>query len=536
MPQHDVVVVGGGMAGMRAALAAKAAGAEVAMVSKQHPMRSMSSGVHGGINAALKKGDSWEGHAQDTILVGAYLNDQDAVEALCKDAPGDVIALEHMGVVFSRNGEGRIDLAALPGSGKARTAYAGDTTGHIIQQVLFEQILRHQIPVYEEWFVEALVVEEGVCRGVAARDTKSGKLEAFTSKATILATGGFGRVYAPSTASLLATGDGVVLAYRAGAALRDMEMAQFAPTTLKSRGLLITDMARALGGKLADKGGNEVVRAGATRDAASRAAAEAISAGRGENGYVFLDLRGVDKKVLSGRLPETRMMLKDLEGLDPSKDLIPVKPAMHRPIGGVKTDAHGATSVAGLYAAGECASNGAHGAGRLGGNSILDSVVFGRRAGESAVGHAKEERGGAPMVGDVMKGLESSLASASGDILPGVIARELSSVMNGKVGIKRDASGLKEASKAIEVLRERYGRAGAKNAAQYREVGNMLDLASAIVASSLARGESRGSHYRSDFPNRDDRNWLKHTVVNFSSEGPKVGTEAVKITKWKPKG
>jgi succinate dehydrogenase / fumarate reductase flavoprotein subunit len=527
------------MAGMRAALAAKAAGADVAIVSKQHPMRSMSSGVHGGINAALKGGDSWEGHAQDTVSAGAYLNDQDAVEAMCKDATDDVLALEHMGVVFSRNGDGRIDVVSFPGSGKARTAYAGDTTGHVIQQVLFEQVLRHQIPVYSEWFVEALLVEGGICRGVAARDLKSGRLEAFTSRATILATGGFGRMYAPSTASLAATGDGVALAYRAGASLQDMEMVQFAPATLKSRGLLITDMARSLGGKVVDKGGNEVVGAGATRDAASRAAAEAISEGRGENGYVFLDLRGVDKKVLSGRLRETRMMLKDLEGLDPSKDLIPVKPAMHRPIGGIKTDTQGATSVSGLYAAGECASNGAHGAGRLGGNSILDSAVSGRRAGESAAGHAKEGNSGgtsASLVGDVMKGLEESLASANGDILPGTLARELASVMNGTVGITRDASGLEEASKAMGGLRERYGRAVAKDAGQYREVGNMLDVASAIVASALAREESRGSHYRTDFPNRDDKNWLKHTVVNFSSEGPKVGTEAVKVGKWKPKG
>ena len=258
MPQHDIMVVGGGFAGMRAALAAKEAGADVALVSKVHPLRSHSSGAHSGINAALSPEDSWQAHAQDTVDAGDYLGDQDAVQVLCQEGIGDVIKLEHMGVIFSRNGQGRIDVMPFAGSNRPRTCYVGDSAGHIILQVLYEQMLRLEVPVYHEWFVTSLVVEDGICRGAIAQELSSGRLLSLDAKAVVLATGGLGRMYEPSTSAYTSTADGQALAYRAGVPLVDMEMVQYHPTTLMGKGVVVTEAARGEGAYLVNKGRGQV--------------------------------------------------------------------------------------------------------------------------------------------------------------------------------------------------------------------------------------------------------------------------------------
>ena len=395
MPEHDVIVVGGGFAGMRAALAAKAAGADVALVSKVHPLRSHSSGSHSGINAALAPDDSWESHAQDTIVAGADLSERDAVEVLCREGIEDVIQLEHMGVIFSRDGAGRIDVMPFAGSSRPRTCYVGDSAGHIILQVLYEQLLRHQVQTYDEWFATSLMIEDGNCRGVIALELSSGGLQQLYADAVVLATGGFGRMYEPSTSSYAATADGVALAYLAGASLMDMEMVQYHPTTLKGKGVVITEAARGEGAYLVNAGGDRFMASSspeamemATRDVCARAVEEEIRQGRGVDGCVFLDFRHLDKARLDDRLPETQLLVNRLADIHLKEALVPVRPAMHRPIGGIRVDLQGASGVPGLYAAGECACGGVHGANRLGGNSLLECIVFGRRAGEAAAAHA----------------------------------------------------------------------------------------------------------------------------------------------------
>ncbi len=552
LPQHDVIVIGGGFAGLRAALEARASSADVAVLSKVHPMRSHSSGAHSGVNAALKSGDSWQDHAKDTIEAGAYLCDQKAVEVLCKNASEDVVALERMGVIFNRDSDGRIDVMPFAGSSHPRTCYAGDSAGHVILQVLYEQVLRSQIPTYDEWFVSSILVEDGMCKGVVARELKTGQNHAFYAKAVILATGGLGRVYSPSTCSLTGTADGPALAYRAGAPLVDMEMVQYHPTTLSDRGILITEAARGEGGRLVNKDGDRFMAASdagamemAARDVCSRAVHAEIQEGRGENGNVYLDLRHLDKGRISDRLRETLWLLEDLEDLDPSKDLIPVRPAMHRPIGGVRVDTFGATGLPGLYAAGECASTGAHGANRLGGNSLLDCVVFGRRAGEAAARHSRGATWHPPQESLAIAetaGFNEIASRAPGKDTPGIIRRELGSLMNRKVGILRDEAGLKDAASVLRNLKERHSRLGLRDKdAAYNtdiisaaELGNMLDVAEIIIAAALARRESRGCHYRTDFPQRDDVKWLRRSVATRSTRGPIINSAPVVVTQWNP--
>ena len=552
MPKHDVVVVGGGFAGLRAALSARAAGADVAIVSKVHPMRSHSSGAQGGINAALKADDSWEAHALDTIRAGAYLCDQDAVQVLCQEGIDDVIRLEHMGVIFNRNGDGRINVTTFPGSSRSRTCLVGDSAGHVILQVLYEQILRSQVPTYDEWFVSSLLVEDGVCKGAITRELKTGELQPFYARSVVLATGSLGSMYRPSTCSLTATADGVALAYSAGAPMIDMEMVQYHPTTLKARGILITEAARGEGAYLINKNGDRFMSAYAPvdmemapRDVCSRAVETEIREGRGVNGHVLLDMRHLDKERVLDRLRETRWLLKDLEGIDPTEDLVPIQPAMHRPVGGIQVDTWGATSILGLYAAGECASAGVHGANRLGGNSLLDCVVFGRRAGEAAARHAGSASfadASASLVADETKRLNEAASRAPGQDTPGTLRRELGATMHQKVGIRRDERGLREAAATIAHLRQRYASLGVYSQGpaynmdmiMTTELGFMLGVAEVIVATSLARQESRGCHYRTDFPHRDDANWLKHTVATSAPEGPRLDSRPVVISRWKP--
>ncbi len=552
MPDHDVVVVGGGFAGMRAAIAAKTAGADVALVSKVYPLRSHSSGSHSGINAALGPGDSWQSHASDTVIAGDYLADQDAVEILCQEGIEDVIKLEHLGVIFSRNGEGGIDVMPFPGSTTPRTCYVGDSAGHIVLQVLYEQLLRTQVQTYNEWFVTSLLVEDGTCRGVLAREQSSGQLQPLNAKAVILATGGLGRMYQPNTSSFGATADGAAMAYRAGASLMDMEMVQYHPTTLKGRGMVVTELARGLGAHLVNKDGDRFMESYAPstgelapRDLCSRAVMTEIDEGRGDGGCVFLDIQHLDGAQVDDLLPETQFLVKNLAKINAKKQLIPVQPAMHRPIGGIRVDRHGAASIPGLYAAGECACPGVHGANRLGGNSLLECAVFGRRAGEAAAGYAKTTPLSRVSEGLLAEEEKRLLEIASGDSANdsiGSIRSELARLMHQKAGVFRDGEGLRQALGEIQELRARYGKVGAPNTggaynpslSAVLELGNMLEVAQIIVAAALAREESRGAHYRTDKPERDDANWAQHTIASYGPDGPTLAYEPVVITQWQP--
>ncbi len=541
---------------MRAAIAAKTAGVDAALVSKVYPLRSHSSGSHSGINAALAGGDSWQSHAEDSIKAGDYLADQDAVEILCQEGIEDVIRLEHLGVVFSRDDQGSIDVMSFPASSCPRTCYAGDSAGHIILQVLYEQLLRRQVRTYNEWFVTSLLVEDGTCRGVIAQELSSGEIQPIYAKAVVLATGGLGRMYQLNTSAFTATADGVALAYRAGVPLMDMEMVQYHPTTLKGTGMVVTEAARGQGAYLVNNNGDRFMSSYSpetlemtSRDLCSRAIATEIAQGRGTDGCVFLDFQHIAEERLDDLLPETQLLVKRLGGINLQKELVPVQPAMHRPIGGIQTDVNGATALAGLYAAGESACVGVHGANRLGGNSLLESAVFGRRAGEAAASHAKAtslQRASETLLKDQETRIKEMASRNGGEDTIGSVRRELAKTMHEQVGMYRDAQGLGAALNKVKELKTRFQRVGIPGAdgsynpslSTLLELENMLDIAHVIVASALAREESRGAHYRNDFPQRDDANWSRHTIASKGPDGgpdePTLDYKPVVITQWRP--
>jgi len=388
---HDVLVIGAGLAGMRAALEVARAGVDVALLSKVYPLRSHSVAAQGGINAALGDDDSWENHAYDTIKGSDYLGDQDAIEAMCREAPDDIVELEHMGTVFDRKPDGRIAQRPFGGAGFARTCYVADITGQALLHVLHEQTLKLNVRTYDEWFVTSLVVEGRRCRGAVAINMRTGEMQALPAKAVVLAAGGFGRIYTPTSNSLISTGDGHALAYRAGVPLMDMEFVQFHPTTLKESGVLITEGARGEGGYILNAEGERFMTRYApnkmelaARDVVSRAEQTEIDEGRGVDGCVLLDLRHLGKQKINERLFQIRELALDLTNTDFVSAPVPVRPGMHYAMGGVKTDANGATPMEGLFACGECACVSVHGANRLGGNSLLETITFGRHAGKAA--------------------------------------------------------------------------------------------------------------------------------------------------------
>jgi succinate dehydrogenase / fumarate reductase flavoprotein subunit len=403
MHEHDVVVVGAGGAGLRAAIAAHEAGADVALVSKLHPVRSHTGSAEGGINAALREGDSWQDHAYDTMKGSDYLGDAPAVETLCQDGPEEVIQLERWGMAFSRDEDGRVSQRPFGGLSFPRTTYAGAETGHHLLHTLYEQVVKRGIRVYDEWYVTRLAVtddpdpEDRRCHGVVAYDIKSGDLAGFAaSGGVIVATGGLGQVYDHTTNAVANTGDGVAMAYRAGVPIEDMEMVQFHPTTLPSTGVLISEGVRGEGGILYNDAGerfmferNYAPNAGelASRDVVSRAELTEILEGRGiEDEYVHLDMRHLGEERILDRLENIVHLAEDFEGVDPLSRPMPVKPGQHYAMGGIETDENGATCLDGLYAVGECACASVHGSNRLGGNALPELVVFGRRAGRIAAG------------------------------------------------------------------------------------------------------------------------------------------------------
>lgn len=537
MQEFDVLVVGGGASGLRAAIAAKRAGASVALITKVHPLRTNSGLAQGGLNAPLGKDDSLENFAEDIFLSGDGLCNRDVVQSFAQDAPGDVIWLERMGVPFNRDPDGRLDRRAFGSNSRRRTCYADDRTGFIVLQVLHEQFQRHQIPSFEEWFVSSLVVEGGACLGAIALGLRSGKLDAFAAGAVILATGGFTRLYLPSTVALGTCGDGQSLAYEAGAPLMDMEMIQFHPTVVpKKQGLLITEAALGEGAEAINEKGESILnRKDIPREKISLSIHQALQNG---NHSIHLDLRPIGKEKLLARFPQTNELVRAVAGLDVTKEPIPIRPVAHRPMGGIETNPAGETSVRGLFAAGECACNGLNGAGRLAGNTLTEAVVFGRKVGEAAARYsqnASKRSFPSAKLRDEEKLLTAITSSNSpGDSL-GKIHSELGHLMNEKVGLVRDRSGLQEALERIRSLQERHSKIRVRNPSRiynydltaYLELGSMLNLAEVVTLAAESRQESRGAHHRADFPERDDKNWRCHTLASLVQGEPQLRTKPV---------
>ncbi len=554
MLEHDVLVVGAGLAGMRAAIAARAGGANTAIISKVHPVRSHSNAAQGGINAALTdRGDEWEDHAYDTIKGSDFLGDQDAIEVMCRSAGQSLIDMEHMGVTFNRDDEGRLGTRAFGGQRRARTFFVGDFTGQALLHVMFEQLIKSGVQRYEEWFVTSLIMEDGQAAGVMALELRTGQLHAIRAKAVIFCTGGCGRLFEPSTNALIVTGDGMALAYNAGARLMDMEMVQYHPTTIAGNGVLLSEAARGEGAYLRDKDGNRFMERYApnmmelaSRDVVSRAAQTEINAGNGIDGCVMLDCTHLGERLIMEKLSQIRELGIDLTGRDMIREPVPIRPGMHYIMGGIKTDIDGQTNIPGIYAAGECANVSVHGGNRLGANSLLDTIVFGERSGT----HAAANTSGLPFIDFSEQDAVSGEQRRIQDILDrpdtgdrwGRIRQEMGESMNRNVAVFRTKEGVEETIEELQDLKGRYATVPVHNKGKVfntdlvfaLELGFMLDCAEAIAVSALERRESRGAQFRTDYPARDDDNWLKHIVVTQGEVGPELSELPVTITKWTP--
>jgi succinate dehydrogenase / fumarate reductase, flavoprotein subunit len=559
MPAHDVLIIGAGLAGQRAALAAAREGATVAIMSKVHPVRSHSNAAAGGINAALNPDDSWESHAFDTVKGSDYLGDQDAIEIMCREAPEEVLWLEHQGVTFHRSPEGLLGTRAFGGASAARTYYVADITGQALLHVLYEQLMKThaQVDRFEEWFVTALIQDErGHCSGAICRNIRDGQMELFSAKAVILASGGAGQCFKPTTNALICTGDGIAQAYRIGAPLMDMEMIQYHPTTLAGNGILITEGARGEGAHLYNAQGERFMERYApnklelaSRDVVSRAEQTEINEGRGfPDGTVALDITKVPRKRTLEALREIVNIGRDFAGVDITREPIHIKPGCHYIMGGVKTDIWGETQIPGLYAAGEVACVSVHGGNRLGANSLLDTLIFGRRAGEHAARRAVGMATPVPhrsQLADHQREVDRILRRSP---VPGTrriseIKDELGTMMNEKVAVFRDQEGLLQAHETIRRLKEQASVASIDDRGTVFnqdllgaiELGYMLDVAECIVVGALERKESRGAQFRLDFPKRNDDEWLKHIDLSVNGgDVPKVTYSPVTITKWEP--
>ncbi len=553
MQKHDVLVVGAGLAGQRAALEAVRAGRSVGVLSKLHPLRSHSAAAQGGINASLGPQDSPKDHIFDTVKGSDYLADQDAVEILCNDAGPTVIEMEHFGTIFNRAPDGSLDRRAFGGASYNRTIFSADRTGLALLQGLYEELSREKrIHVFEEWTAIDIVARQGVVQGVVALDRKSGALEGFSARAVVVATGPFGRMYPNTTNSHASTGDGTALAYRAGAFLKDMEMVQFHPTCLPGSWILITEGARGEGGILKNgKGERFMTRYApnklelASRDVVSRAIATEVKEGRGfPDGTCHLELMHLGKEKITTKLQEIVEFCRNFAGIDPVVEAIPVYPGQHYMMGGVSTNPRAETNITGLYAAGEAACVSVHGANRLGANSLLETLVYGKIAGANAATYAA-------------KAPESGLTQADVDLAtkklhvvwdrkqgesPAKIRQDLQKVMKENVGIYRTPEELLTAQKKVAELKGRYANVYVQdksttynvNLTDALELGYLLDLAECIVAAAILRTESRGAHVRLDFPKRDDANWLKHILVQASPAGPKLSFLPVTVTSYQP--
>ncbi|MEO5363264.1 MAG: FAD-dependent oxidoreductase [Magnetococcus sp. DMHC-8] len=541
MKSHDLVIVGAGLSGMRAALEGAKAGINVAVVSKVHPLRSHSCAAQGGVNAAIDPRDKWEVHAYDTVKGSDFIGDEDAIDLMCQEAPAVIHEMDQMGTPFSRTDRGEIAQRPFGGASFDRTCYAADRTGQVLLHTLWEQLVKAGVPVYEECHVFRLVVaEDGHVAGLVVCDIKSGQLFGLRAKGVLLATGGYGRVFLSSTNATTNTGDGMACALRAGAPLADMEFVQFHPTGLRTSGILITEGARGEGGYLINAGGERFMGRYApqkwelaSRDVVSRAEQTEILEGRGRDGAIFLDLRHLGRDKILERLPQIRQLALDLEGVDPIDEPIPVRPTVHYSMGGIRTDKWGAASLPGLFAAGEAACVSVHGANRLGGNSLLDTIVFGKITGR----HASQYVQGATLRDFPRQALQEEqeyIRDLKGrpdrGVRPAALHHRMAEAMNTYCGVYREPEGMAQLAAMFPGLREDYERIHLDDRSEIFnldllravELRNLLDLAECIVRGALARRESRGAHYRLDLPNRNDAEWRKHTLAHWDVGGRMV--------------
>jgi succinate dehydrogenase / fumarate reductase flavoprotein subunit len=566
---YDVVIVGAGGAGLRAALEASGR-AKTAVLSKLYPTRSHTGAAQGGMCAALAsvEDDNWEWHTFDTVKGGDYLVDQDAAEIMCREAIDAVYDLEHMGMPFDRTPEGRIDQRRFGGHthhhGRGpvrRSCYAADRTGHMILQTLYQQNVRQGTTFFNEFYVLDVLLAQGRAAGVVAYELATGELHVFRAKSVVFCTGGFGKMFRVTSNAHALTGDGPAVLYRRGLPLEDMEFFQFHPTGLYKLGILLSEAARGEGGIFRNRDGEAfmeryapTIKDLAPRDLASRAIYTEIRQGRGagpDGDYVYLDVSHLDPRVIDAKLPDITEFARTYLGVEPKKEGVPIAPTAHYAMGGIPSNVHGevvadaeGTVVPGLYAAGECACVSVHGANRLGTNSLLDIVVFGRRAGIGAAEHA----GGVDFAelpddpaGDARRSLEELASHPEGERAASIRA-DLQSAMDDRAGVYRTDALLKEMESHLEGLRRRYDRAWVQDASRsYNtdlleavELGFLLDLAEALVASARARTESRGSHFREDFPKRDDETWLRHTLAWKAGDGVKLDYKPVVITRYQP--
>jgi succinate dehydrogenase / fumarate reductase, flavoprotein subunit len=592
MYEHDVIVVGAGGAGLRAAIAAHEAGADTAIVSKLHPVRSHTGAAEGGINAALREGDDWELHAYDTMKGSDYLADAPAAETLAQDAPEETIQLEHWGMPFSREEDGRVSQRPFGGLSFPRTTYAGAETGHHLLHVMYEQVVKRGIQVYDEWYVMNLITDDAAdpndreCHGVVAYDVQSGNVEGFKANGgVILATGGPGQAFDHTTNAVSCTGDGHAMAYRAGAPLEDMEFIQFHPTSLPSTGVLISEGVRGEGGILYNAKGERFMfeygyanNSGelASRDVVARAELTEVNEGRGVNDeYVHLDMRHLGEERILDRLENILHLAEDFEGVDGLVEPMPVKPGQHYAMGGIDVDENGQTCISGLYAAGESACVSVHGGNRLGGNALPELIVFGKRAGRHAAGDdlgtAEIETGYGPDVEDETEtelpvqpgsaGLDtaggvaadgSGVAAEVDGLLERAVERErarvdhlmdkddgvqhaqirakLQKAMTDYVNVFRTDEGIRKALRVIRECREEYqnvyvddpSRTFNTDLQQTYETRNLIDVAETIALGALVRNEFRGAHWRQENQERDDENWLKHTLISWEDGEPNI--------------
>jgi len=569
-PAFDVVLVGGGGAGLRAAIAIAETNPRlrIAVVSKVYPMRSHTVSAEGGAAGVISPDDSLDEHCYDTVSGSDWLGDQDAIEAFVSEAPQELLRLEHWGCPWSREPDGRIAVRPFGGMKKMRTWFAADKTGFHMLHTLFQTSLKYTSVIrYDEWFVTRLLVDDGVVQGVIALELATGKIEAITAGAVILCTGGCGKVFPFTTNAAIKTGDGMALAWRAGAPLKDMEFVQYHPTGLPFTGILITEAARAEGGYLINKDGYRYLQDYALgkpqpgpvlrtmelgpRDRLSQAFMKELEKGRTiDTPYgpvVHLDLRHLGERVISTKLPFVRELCMKYQNLDPVRQLIPVRPVVHYMMGGVHTDINGATPLPGLYAAGEVACVSINGANRLGSNSLPELLVFGARAGRAAADYAASAREpGATVVAqarDEQRRLERELLQQRGRERIADVRKEMQDTLEASAGIYRAGASLKRGAAKLRELQERAGNLRIEDESRtfntermaVLELSFMLDVAEAIVNSALRREESRGAHQRTDFPSRDDQRYLAHSLVERQSDGSsRVEYLPVTITRWPP--
>ena len=567
---HDVLLVGGGGAGLRAAIAVSETnpGLSVAVVSKVYPMRSHTGAAEGGAAGAVRPEDSLEAHAYDTISGGAWLCDQDAVEAFVEEAPKELIQLEHWGCPWSRQPDGHIATRPFGGMKIERTWYAADKTGFHMLHALFQTTLRYPpITRYDEFFVTRLLVDNGRCQGVVAIELASGRVQTLFAKAVIVCSGGGGKIFPFTTNANIKTGDGMALAYHAGVPLKDMEFVQYHPTGLPFTGILITEAARAEGGWLLNKDGYRYLQDYdlgtpepkpvkrsmelGPRDRLSQAFVKESQAGRAVSSpygdVVHLDIRHLGEAEIDKKIPFVRELCLKYQKVDPVHDMIPVRPVVHYMMGGIDTDIQGATALDGLYAAGEVACVNINGANRLGSNSLTELLVFGARAGRAAAQFAAAQPApSAALIAqaeDEERRLKTEFLDASGPERVAPLRKEMQAAMEAGAGIYRNAEGLNDAVETVNGVRERFQRIGLDDHSRtfntelvsVLELSSLLDVAGVVLDSALARTESRGAHQRTDYPDRDDDEFLAHSLVYRSDDGaPRVEFKPVTVTKWPP--